>query len=102
MQTHLSEHAELATLDSPHCPQCGLALEQFAGTQDSEVLEIEVKAYRRVIQRHPGEVLPWPALMGRYAAHGKLQSAASVRRASPPWSRTKRLRQSSLEKGGSL
>ncbi len=51
MQTHLSERAELATLDSPHCPQCGLTLEEFPGTQDSEVLEIEVKAYRRVIQR---------------------------------------------------
>lgn len=34
------------------CPRCGLGLREFAGTQDAEVLEIEVKAYRRVIRRH--------------------------------------------------
>jgi transposase len=34
------------------CPRCGLELAAFAGTQDAEVLEIEVKAYRRVIRRH--------------------------------------------------
>jgi len=34
------------------CPRCGLGLGAFAGTQDAEVLEIEVKAYRRVIRRH--------------------------------------------------
>lgn len=51
MQQHLPGRSESMTLDSPQCPQCGLALEQFPGTQDSEVLEIEVKAYRRVIRR---------------------------------------------------
>lgn len=51
MQTHLGERAEFVKLDSPQCPRCGLALEQFPGTQDSEVLEIEVQAYRRVIRR---------------------------------------------------
>ena len=51
MQSHLPGRSEFVTLDSPQCPQCGLALEEFPGTQDSEVLEIEVKAYRRVIQR---------------------------------------------------
>ncbi len=34
------------------CPRCGLSLSEFPGTQDVEVLEIEVKAYRRVIRRH--------------------------------------------------
>lgn len=51
MQSHLSGRSELVALDTPQCPQCGLALEEFPGTQDSEVLEIEVKAYRRVIRR---------------------------------------------------
>ena len=34
------------------CPRCGLGLSEFPGTQDADVLEIEVKAYRRVIRRH--------------------------------------------------
>jgi len=42
---------ELVELDSACCPKCGKALAVFPGTQDSEVLEIEVKAYRRVIRR---------------------------------------------------
>jgi transposase len=33
-------------------PRCGLGLSEFPGTQDAEVLEIEVKAHRRVIRRH--------------------------------------------------
>ena len=51
MQPHLPQRIELVGLDSPQCPQCGLALGSFPGTEDSEVLEIEVKAYRRVIRR---------------------------------------------------
>ena len=51
MQPHLPRRIELVGLDSPQCPQCGLALGSFPGTEDSEVLEIEVKAYRRVIRR---------------------------------------------------
>lgn len=34
------------------CPGCGQGLGEFAGTQDAEVLEIEVKAYRRIVRRH--------------------------------------------------
>lgn len=34
------------------CPRCGLGLSKFAGTQDAEVLEIEVKAYRRIVRRY--------------------------------------------------
>jgi transposase len=33
------------------CPACGSVLQVFPGTEDSEVLEIEVKAYRRMIRR---------------------------------------------------
>ena len=33
------------------CPSCGLPLVLFPGTEDSEVLEVEVKAYRRCIRR---------------------------------------------------
>lgn len=38
-------------LESAQCPQCGEALMEFAGTDDCEVLEIEVRAYRRLIRR---------------------------------------------------
>ena len=51
MLAHLPERREIAALDSPQCPACGEPLGDFPGTEDSEVLEIEVKAYRRVIQR---------------------------------------------------
>jgi transposase len=44
-------HEEILPMPSPHCPACGEALHDFPGTEDSEVLEIEVKAYRRVIRR---------------------------------------------------
>ena len=33
------------------CPKCGLALQPWGGTEDSEVLEVEVRAYRRRIHR---------------------------------------------------
>lgn len=39
-------------MDNAQCPQCGLAFKNFAGTEDTQVLEIEVKAYRRVFHRH--------------------------------------------------
>ena len=54
------------------CSCCGLPFEPFPGTEDSEVLEVEVKAYRRLIRRrryrptctcgeHPGIVTAPPA-----------------------------------------
>jgi len=52
VQTQLPARHEDATLDKPQCPKCGLAFNSFAGTEDAQVLEIEVKAYRRVIHRH--------------------------------------------------
>lgn len=33
------------------CPGCGLPLEDFPGTEDAELIEVEVRAYRRVIRR---------------------------------------------------
>jgi transposase len=44
-------HEEILPMPSPNCPACGEALEDFPGTEDSAVLEIEVQAYRRVIRR---------------------------------------------------
>jgi len=44
-------HEEILPMPSPNCPACGEALADFPGTDDSEVLEIEVQAYRRVIRR---------------------------------------------------
>jgi transposase len=51
MQAHLPERVEVVGIDEPQCPSCGLALSEFPGTEDSQVLEIEVQAYRRVIRR---------------------------------------------------
>ena len=51
MQSHLPERIEWVEIDTPQCPRCGLALSIFPGSEDSEVLEIEVQAYRRVIRR---------------------------------------------------
>ena len=39
------EAVDLPAVDK-HCPQCGLALAPYPGSQDSEVIEIAVKAYR--------------------------------------------------------
>ena len=60
MQTNLPERGEIIALDSPLCPSCGLGLKPFPGTQDSEVVEIEVQAYRRVIRRQRYQALPLP------------------------------------------
>ena len=49
--SHLPERIEWVEMDTPQCPRCGLALRIFPGSDDSEVLEIEVQAYRRVIRR---------------------------------------------------
>jgi transposase len=52
IEPQLSERHEDIVLEKPQCPECGLALKEFAGTEDAQVLEIEVNAYRRVIHRH--------------------------------------------------
>ncbi|MCD8504655.1 MAG: IS66 family transposase [Burkholderiaceae bacterium] len=42
---------EVLAVDPCCCPKCGLGFVEMAGTQDAEVLEIEVKPYRRQIRR---------------------------------------------------
>jgi transposase len=51
MQSNLPARHEWVELEAPQCPRCGLNLKSFPGTEDAEVLELEVKAYRRVIHR---------------------------------------------------
>lgn len=51
MLSHLPQRSEFVEIDNAQCPRCGLGLSIFPGTEDSEVLEIEVQAYRRVIRR---------------------------------------------------
>jgi transposase len=72
MQSHLPERSEFVEIDSPQCPNCGLALSIFPGTEDSEVLEIEVQAYRRVIRRR------------RYRPHCACGCVAGIVTAPPP------------------
>jgi transposase len=48
---HLPVLTEEVALASPMCPGCGRPLSAFAGTDDCEVLEVEVRAYRRLIRR---------------------------------------------------
>jgi transposase len=52
IESQLSVRHEDIFLEKAQCPECGLAFKEFAGTEDAQVLEIEVKAYRRVIHRH--------------------------------------------------
>ncbi|EQD44975.1 hypothetical protein B1B_13272, partial [mine drainage metagenome] len=49
--SELPVREEIVALALPCCPKCGKGLREFPGTEDSEVLEIEVKAYRRRIRR---------------------------------------------------
>jgi transposase len=51
--SHLPVVEELLDLPAQQqlCSCCGLPFESFPGTQDSEILEVEVKAYRRIIRR---------------------------------------------------
>ena len=49
---HLVVAHEDAKLDKTQCPKCGLAFNNLVDTEDSQVLEIEVTADRRVIHRH--------------------------------------------------
>jgi len=51
IQAGLPARDENIVIESPQCPCCGLGFADFPGTEDSEILEIDVKAYRRVIHR---------------------------------------------------
>ena len=50
---HLPQVEESRDLpeDQKQCPQCGLPYLDFPGTEDSETIEVEVRAHRRVIRR---------------------------------------------------
>jgi len=50
---HLPQVDEIRELseDRKQCPQCRLPYSDFPGTEDSETIEIEVQAHRRVIHR---------------------------------------------------
>jgi transposase len=37
--------------DGKQCPRCGLPYQSFPGTEDSETIEIDIRAHRRVIRR---------------------------------------------------
>ena len=52
IEAQMCERHEDIVLKTAQCPECGLAFKEFAGTEDAQVLEIEVKAYKRVIHRH--------------------------------------------------
>ena len=72
--SHLPVVEEVVELpsDQQACSCCGLPFKSFPGTEDNEILEVEVKAYRRVIHRqryrpacscgkHPGILTAPPA-----------------------------------------
>jgi transposase len=48
---HLPVVTEEIALESPACPACGAPLSPFPGCDECEVLEVEVRAYRRLIRR---------------------------------------------------
>ena len=45
------EEVHVLPLDEQVCPHCNAAFELFPGTEDSEILEVNVKAYVRKIKR---------------------------------------------------
>jgi transposase len=51
--SHLPAVEEVIDLpdDQRRCPCCGLPFDEFPGTDDGQVLEVQVKAYRRVYRR---------------------------------------------------
>jgi transposase len=51
---HLPTHAEPCQLsmDAACCPECGAAFAPFPGTDDGNLIEIEVRAHRRRYHRH--------------------------------------------------
>jgi transposase len=51
LQPHLPERIETIDLADPSCPACGLPLTPMPGAESHEVLEVEVRAYRRSIRR---------------------------------------------------
>jgi transposase len=72
VQAQLPARIDVIDIDTAHCPSCGLGFANFPGTEDSEVLEIEVKAYRRVIRRR------------RYRKICQCEGVAGILTAPPP------------------
>lgn len=72
MQKDLPARHEDVGLTQAHCLHCGLAFRLFPATEDSEVLEIEVKAYRRAVHRR------------RYQAACQCDSLPGIITAPPP------------------
>ena len=58
VESQLSERHEDIVLEKPQCPECGLALKEFAGIEDTQALEIEVSQ-------------PKPAALSRQNQAGK-------------------------------
>jgi transposase len=69
---HLPVRVEDIELESPVCPACGEPLSPFPGTDDCEVLEVEVRAYRRLIRRR------------RYRRTCQCEEVAGIVTAPPP------------------
>ena len=47
----LPAQVETIEIDEARCPECGAPLIAFPGTEDCEIVEIAVRAYRRLIRR---------------------------------------------------
>ena len=52
----LPQRVETAGVAQPVCPGCGVALGAMSGVESREVVEVEVRAYRRSIQRPRGRM----------------------------------------------
>lgn len=51
LHANLPEQHETIELDDPCCSKCGLGFTEFPGTEDGELVEIEVQAYKRIYHR---------------------------------------------------
>ena len=47
----LPAQVETIQIEDPQCPECGAPLIEFPGTEDCEIVEFAVRAYRRLIRR---------------------------------------------------
>lgn len=49
--SELPAQVETIRIEEPRCPECDAPLIEFPGTEDCEIVEVEVRAYRRLIRR---------------------------------------------------
>jgi transposase len=67
----IEEHDLAIPADQPHCPCCGLPWQVFPGSEDSTVIEVEVRAYRRRYRRQRSRpTCPWGVQPGIITAPG--------------------------------